>query len=214
MRRHLSLLDRLVAECDEALKTISVKSHVSSSIKNPAHGLPEPELSADERRHSEGLLRVDHTGEVCAQALYRGQALCATDASSREFFLNAAQEESNHLVWTRERLQELQGRPSYFNPFWYAASFSMGVAVSFCGDPLSLGFVMETEKQVLAHLDAHLKDLPEQDERSRAILLQMREDEAHHADAAEKEGGKDLPWPVKILMKLHSKVMTTSAYYW
>jgi ubiquinone biosynthesis monooxygenase Coq7 len=170
-------------------------------------------LSSEDRRHASGLMRVDHTGEICAQALYRGQAFLARKTETKEALWNAAIEEHNHLIWCRERLDELGAHPSHLNGLWYSASFLIGLIAASVGDDWSNGFVVETERQVDAHLGRHLVELPLQDERSRAILIKMQEEEQHHAAAAEKRGGRDLPAWVKQLMSLKSQVMTRTAYW-
>ena len=158
-------------------------------------------------------MRVNHVGEVCAQALYAAQALGTKDPALRDHFAKASQEEGDHLAWTRDRLDELGARPSLLNPLWYAGAFGLGLLASQLGDRLSLGFVVETERQVEAHLDSHLERLPESDHESRAIVAQMKDDEAQHASQAESEGAMQLPAPVKALMRSAAKVMTTTAHY-
>lgn len=158
-------------------------------------------------------MRVNHVGEICAQALYRGQATCARDPAVRQLFLRAAQEEVDHLVWLRARLRELDGRTSLLNPLWYAGAFVLGTAASRAGEAFNLGFMAETEKQVTAHLDNHLRKLPPNDIRSRRILEQMRIDESNHQKTAEYAGGTPLPRPVRMAMRAMSKVMTTTAYW-
>ncbi len=157
-------------------------------------------------------MRVDHTGEVCAQALYQGQALTARDRRVAERLVQAAEEENDHLIWCERRLEELGGRKSLLNPFWYLASLGIGAAAGLAGDRLSLGFLAETERQVVRHLEDHLASLPSQDRRSRAVLEQMKVDEGEHAATAVRMGAKELPPPLKLMMKLQSKVMTTTAY--
>ncbi|MGH8462748.1 MAG: 2-polyprenyl-3-methyl-6-methoxy-1,4-benzoquinone monooxygenase, partial [Pseudomonas sp.] len=166
-----------------------------------------------EKRHSAGLMRVNHVGEVCAQALYRGQASVCREPAPRALLLNAASEEVDHLVWCNERLTELGSRPSLLNPVWYAGSFALGVLASYAGVPRNLGFMAETERQVEAHLEEHLRTLPVQDERSREIVRKMKDDEAEHRASAERAGGVPLPGPVKAAMRAMSKVMTTTAYW-
>ena len=165
-----------------------------------------------ERRHVAGLMRVNHTGEVCAQALYLGQAALARNADNRAHLLHAAAEETDHLAWCAQRLQQLDSHPSVFNPLWYLGSYVIGAAAALAGDPLSLGFVVETERQVEAHLAEHIEHLPTQDERSRAVLTQMQADEMRHARAAQQRGGIDLPRPLPKLMQFSSMVMKTVAY--
>jgi len=175
--------------------------------------MAEPELDARQRRLVEGLMRVNHTGEVCAQALYQGQALTARDLVVREKLEQSAVEENDHLLWCDQRLQELNGHTSYLSPFWYTASLGIGIVAGLAGDDWSLGFLAETEYQVIRHLQSHLQRLPEQDGRSRAIILQMMEDEAHHATVAVRHGARSLPRPVKAIMQLQSRAMTSSAYW-
>lgn len=210
MARRYGLLDRLIGEADHALRTVLTAA--TSNSASPADAMAEMELSDQDKQHSAGLMRVDHTGEVCAQALYRGQAMVARQTETREHLLQAADEEHAHLAWCAERLQQLDSRPSVLNPFWYGASFGIGVAAGLAGDRWSYGFVVETERQVEQHLTEHLTTLPKQDAMSRAILSQMLADEAQHAAEAEKRGGKPLPKPVKLIMKFQSKVMTKTAY--
>src|SRR6185503_552341 len=189
--RRLSPLDRLL---DEAQRGLSGMADDAVALRaNP--GAPQPDVEMAERRrvHAAGLMRVNHTGEVCAQALYVGQAAVARDPATRAQLLDAAQEETDHLAWCADRLRELDSRPSLFNPLWYAGSYAIGVAAGLRGDGWNLGFVAETERQVEAHLDEHLKRLPPEDLRSRAILQVMKEDEARHADHAEAAGARVLP---------------------
>jgi len=208
--RTLSPLDRLLAGCERALETIagSPQAHRPS----PAAGIAETDMGDAERRHVAGLMRINHTGEVCAQALYFGQAALARNADNRQHLLHAAVEETDHLAWCAERLQQLDSRPSLLNPLWYAGSYAIGAAAALAGDPVSLGFVVETERQVEAHLAEHLEKLPAQDERSRAVLTQMQSDEIRHAQAAQQRGGVELPFPLPQLMHLSSMVMKTVAY--
>ena len=170
-------------------------------------------MSDEERRHSAGLMRVNHVGEVCAQALYEAQGAFASSELTREQFRKAGEEEVDHLAWTAERLQELGSRTSLLNPLWYAGAYALGAVAAKLGDARSLGFVVETERQVEAHLNSHLERLPAQDQRSRAIVTQMRDDEIAHADAARELGASELPAPVKTAMKLMAKVMTGTAYH-
>ena len=208
--RTLSPLDRLLSGLEHALETLA--GAPVASRPSPAADLPEAELTAAERRHVIGLMRVNHAGEVCAQALYDGQATLARDEATQAHLAAAAREETDHLAWCAERLRELGGRPSLLDPFWYAGSFAIGAAAALAGDAVSLGFVVETERQVEAHLAEHLERLPAQDARSRAILTQMQRDEARHADAARARGGVELPFPIPPLMRLASQVMKTLAY--
>ena len=186
---------------------------VESRRESPSSKLADAKLSEDERKHSAGLMRVNHVGEVCAQALYEAQALFARDELTRQQFQQAGDEELDHLAWTAERLRELNSRPSVFNPFWYAGAFAMGAVAARMGDQHSLGFVVETERQVEAHLNGHLNDLPAHDERSRAIVTQMRDDEIEHGAAAKQLGATELPEPIRLGMRAMSKVMTSTAYY-
>lgn len=208
--RRRSMLDAAIGELDCALRVLG--SDVPATDPNPGRSVPVPELEAAERRHAAGLMRVNHVGEVCAQALYRGQALLARNQASRAHLLQAAAEEMDHLAWTGERLTELQARSSLLNPLWYAGAFALGVAAAARGDATSLGFVVETERQVEAHLADHLDKLPATDARSRAIVARMKDDEARHRHDAEQAGAVRLPVPVQQAMRLVAKVMTTTAY--
>ncbi len=208
--RALSPLDRALSEAQRALDTVF--GAPGAERPNPAGDLAELVLEPAEKRHSAGLMRINHVGEVCAQALYCGQAAVARDEATREHLLHAAQEETDHLAWCADRLRELDSRPSLLNPLWYAGSFAIGVAAGLRGDGWNLGFVVETERQVEAHIDEHLESLPGGDQRSRAILRTMKADEARHADNAEKAGARVLPMPVPAVMALASKLMKTVAY--
>lgn len=209
--RRYSLFDRLITEADKALRTVLPGAAVAARA-NPAAPLPTTALTPDQSRHVAGLMRVDHTGEVCAQALYQGQAFSARLPQVRARMAQAAAEEVDHLAWCEERLRELDASPSLLNPVWYAMSFGIGAAAGLAGDKWSLGFVAETERQVCRHLESHLTELPATDDRSRAILSAMHKDEAEHTDWAVAAGGADLPSPVKSLMQAVAKVMTTTAY--
>ena len=189
--RTLSPLDRLLDSAQNALSTVAGSPRAERA--NPGETVPDVVLDEAERRHAAGLMRINHVGEVCAQALYIGQAAVARDPATRAHLLEAAQEETDHLAWCADRLRELDSRPSLLNPFWYAGSYAIGALAGLRGDGWNLGFVVETEHQVEAHLDEHLKTLPEADARSRAILEVMKEDEARHADHAEAAGAKILP---------------------
>ncbi len=180
---------------------------------NPAATLPEPHLNTQERRISQGLIRVDHTGEICAQALYRGQAWATRDEPTRQHLHHAAQEEQDHLAWCQDRLQQLQTHTSYLNTFWYVASFLIGATASLVGNDWSLGFVVATEEKVERHIDEHLERLPAADSYSRAILVQMKQDEIDHANAARTAGARILPTWIQHIMTWQSKLMTTTAYY-
>jgi 3-demethoxyubiquinol 3-hydroxylase len=208
--RSLTQLDRLLAGIERALETVagSPEAHRSS----PAHGVADAELDDAERRHVAGLMRINHTGEVCAQALYDGQAALARKEENRAHLQQAAAEETDHLAWCAERLRELDSRPSLLNPLWYAGSYAIGAVAALAGDKVSLGFVVETEKQVEAHLAEHMDELPVQDERSRAVLQQMQVDEVRHAQNARGHGGVALPFPIPQLMHVSSMVMKTVAY--
>ena len=204
--------DRALISFDQALRTVFGRPRVTERA-NPAEPYADVDLSDEERRHIGGLMRVNHTGEVCAQALYQGQALTARLAEVRERLERSAQEENDHLAWCEQRLDELGARKSLLNPLWYAGSFAMGAAAGIAGDKWSLGFVVETERQVEDHLDDHLTQVPGDDQRTRAILMQMKADEIHHAEVARAAGGAELPTPVKVAMQTVSKVMTRGAYW-
>jgi ubiquinone biosynthesis monooxygenase Coq7 len=208
--RTLTPLDRLLAGFGRALETVA--GTPQAARPSPAAELPEADLDDAGRRHAAGLMRINHTGEVCAQALYDGQAALARHADNRAHLLHAAAEETDHLAWCADRLKELDSRPSLLNPLWYAGSYAIGALAALAGDPVSLGFVVETERQVEAHLAEHLDRLPAPDERSRAVLRQMQADEVRHAQAAQARGGVDLPFPVPQLMRASSMVMKTVAY--
>ena len=208
--RHLSPLDRLLDSAQNALSTVAGNPRAERA--NPGDASPDVVLDDAERRHAAGLLRINHVGEVCAQALYIGQAAVARDPATRAHLLEAAQEETDHLAWCADRLRELDSRPSLLNPLWYAGSYTIGALAGLRGDGWNLGFVVETEHQVEAHLEEHLRTLPEADQRSRAILRVMKEDEARHADHAEAAGAKVLPQPIPTLMKAASTVMKAVAY--
>lgn len=203
-------IDRLIVEFDLALRTVCASARSVRPL--PGRDLPERELDAQERRHVVGLMRVNHCGEVCAQALYQGQALTSRDPEVREALRSAAQEETEHLAWTEQRIAALGGRKSLLNPLWYAGSLSLGVFAGALGDRWNLGFLAETERQVEAHLDSHLRSLPEGDLRSRAIVDQMRLDEIQHAETAVRYGAAELPSFVKRAMKAMGRVMTGVAY--
>ena len=209
--RQFSLFDRLIDHADDALRTIA-GTHTEALRDNPAGNESEADLSDEEKTHTAGLMRVNHTGEVCAQALYQGQALTARLPRVRKAMGVAAKEEEDHLAWCEDRLQELDSHTSLFNPIWYAMSFGIGAAAGIAGDRWSLGFVEETEIQVCAHLNEHIEKLPIQDVRSKKILTQMHEDEAKHALMAKRAGAATLPKPIKKMMASVSKVMTTTAY--
>jgi len=202
-------MDSLLAAADNALRALFAPPQAA---RTPPALPPDTPLEVPEQRHAAGLMRVNHAGEVAAQALYHGQALLARDPATRRFLLQAAREEGDHLAWCAGRLQELGSRPSLLNPFWYAGSFAIGALAAALSDRLSLGFVVETERQVEGHLATHLQRLPAGDERSRAIVRAMQADEAAHGRGAEAAGAAPLPAPLPALMKMASKVMTGTAY--
>ena len=210
MERRLSLVDRLLVDTQKALDTVF--GAPPAERPNPAAGTADVVLDDAERRHAAGLMRVNHVGEVCAQALYVGQAAVARDPATRAALLAAAAEETDHLAWCAERLDELESRPSLLNPVWYAGSYAIGALAGLRGDGWNLGFVVETERQVEAHLHEHLEKLPPADLRSRAILEVMKDDEARHADKAEAQGARVLPQPVPTLMAAASNLMKAIAY--
>ncbi|MBB5212960.1 2-polyprenyl-3-methyl-6-methoxy-1,4-benzoquinone monooxygenase [Microbulbifer hydrolyticus] len=210
-QRQLSGLDRLLLQADRALRTLSPGSPCHER-PSPAKSAGEAELSDTERRHAAGLMRVNHSGEVCAQALYQGQALTAKLPQVRAEMEHAADEEIDHLAWCEQRLDELGSRPSLLNPLWYGLSFGIGAAAGKVSDRVSLGFVAATEEQVCKHLESHLRELPAQDDKSRAVVEQMLVDEAKHQHAALDAGGARFPGPVKGLMTLVSKAMTSVSY--
>jgi 3-demethoxyubiquinol 3-hydroxylase len=210
MMLKLPSFDLLITEFDTVLRTLAAPA--TSARPHPDAKLDEAEMSAAEKTHAAGLMRVNHCGEVCAQALYQGQALTARDPAAREALRHAAQEEVEHLAWTQRRVNELGSHRSVFNPLWYVGSFAMGVTAGVIGDRWNLGFLAETERQVAAHLQSHLNELPEQDEKSRAIVAQMAIDEMSHAELADRMGAAALPLPVQAAMKLTSKVMTGLSY--
>ena len=209
--RQLSRLDQIIAELERSLGAVFEPEPVATRA-SPAHEIARSTLDDADRRHSAGLMRVNHVGEVCAQALYFGQAFVARDASTREHLLAAASEETDHLAWCGQRLRELDSRPSLLNPLWYGGAWTIGAVAGLLGDPVSLGFVVETERQVEAHLDGHLQKLPQHDAASRAIVSQMKVDEARHAEQAEAAGGVALPAPVTALMRAAAHVMRAVAY--
>jgi len=204
-------LDRLITAFDNGLRTLLAPAHSARAV--PGAALAEPEMTAPERQVAAALMRVNHTGEICAQALYQGQALTARNATARAALEQAAVEETDHLAWTAQRIEELGGRASLLNPLWYAGSFALGAAAGFLGDKWNLGFLAETERQVEGHLEGHLDRLPAQDEKSRAIVNEMKVDEARHARTAVDHGAAELPKPVTLAMKLGSRVMTRTAYW-
>ena len=209
--RRYSFADRLIVQAQHALGA-AVGGIATAERASP--GAPEADIQMTDtaRRHAAGLMRVNHTGEVCAQALYVGQAAVARDDATRAQLLDAAQEETDHLAWCAERLRELDSRPSLFNPLWYAGSYAIGLAAGLRGDGWNLGFVVETERQVEAHLAEHLRSLPVEDLRSRAIVSTMKDDEARHAEHAEAAGARALPQPIPWMMAMTSAVMKAVAY--
>ncbi|MAB99539.1 MULTISPECIES: 2-polyprenyl-3-methyl-6-methoxy-1,4-benzoquinone monooxygenase [Pseudomonas] len=209
--RHYSPVDRLLLQADTALRTLLPFSG-QPSRPSPAIVQPEAELDAEQTQHIAGLMRINHTGEVCAQALYQGQALTAKLPHVREAMEQAADEEIDHLAWCEQRIRQLGSHPSVLNPLFYGLSFGIGAFAGLVSDKVSLGFVAATENQVVKHLDDHLQQIPATDEKSRAILEQMREDEEHHASSAIEAGGLRFPAPIKLGMSLLSKVMTKSTY--
>ena len=208
--RDLTPIDRVLTDTQRALDTVF--GAPGAVRANPAGDIAQIELDETERQHAAGLMRINHVGEVCAQALYCGQAAVARDDATRQHLLEAAQEETDHLAWCADRLRELDSRPSLLNPLWYAGSFAIGALAGLRGDGWNLGFVVETERQVEAHIDEHLDSLPAADARSRAILEVMKADEARHADNAEAAGARVLPPPVPGLMAMASNLMKAVAY--
>jgi ubiquinone biosynthesis monooxygenase Coq7 len=204
------MLDDLIVAFDRALRTLAAGS--ASARPYPAESLESPPLADAEKSHAAALMRVNHAGEICAQALYSGQALTSSNAALRRQLDGAAREETEHLAWTERRLEELGGRASFLNPLWYAGSFAIGVMAGVAGDRWNLGFLSETERQVEQHLGSHLDRLPEQDVRSRAVVAQMRIDEGGHARMAEDQGAERLPLPIRLAMRLSARVMTTTSY--
>jgi len=204
-------VEKVIIGFDSALRTLLTPAQTVRVV--PGSDCPETDLTSSEKRESSALMRINHTGEVCAQALYQGQALTARDSIVQNNLTQAACEETEHLAWTERRIKELGGRKSLLNPLWYGGSFFIGTAAGMLGDKWNLGFLAETERQVEAHLARHLQQLPQQDEKSRAILNQMKIDESQHATTAMHNGGVELPATVKLLMKLGSKVMTQTTYW-
>lgn len=210
-RAPLTLIDQALLQIDQALRTC-VPGASQANRETPAKDVAEPELNDADRKHAAGLMRINHTGEVCAQALYAGQAATAKLGEVRAAMEEAAAEEVDHLAWCEQRLTELDSRPSLLNPLFYGMSFGMGALAGLAGDKWSLGFVAETEKQVCEHLEDHLQKLPQQDERSKAVLDQMISDEKQHGEAAQQAGGVPLPSPVRSLMSAVSQVMKQTTY--
>lgn len=210
--RHYHLFDRICMSVDQALRTLNNHS-ARTGASYPAENTSEAELTTSQRKHAAGLMRVNHTGEVCAQALYHGQALVSRSSAIAEKMQEAALEEGDHLFWCKQRLDELQSHPSYLNPLWYSGSFCIGLVAGMIGDAWSLGFVAETERQVIKHLEKHLQLLPPEDQRSHAILTQMENDEAKHRDEALAAGARDLPWIIQQVMRFSSKIMVKTTYW-
>lgn len=201
-------IDKLILQFDKALRSIFV-SPTADRI-NPAKDIPDAELTSEQKNQIVSLMRVNHSGEVCAQALYHGQALTSKNEAVKKILNKSADEEKDHLAWTEDRIKELGGRVSFLNPIWYVSSFTIGAIAGALGDKWNLGFVSETERQVEAHINHHLDKLPPEDAKSRAILHQMKIDEIHHGETARQHGGVDLPLPVQFVMKATAKIMTTS----
>jgi ubiquinone biosynthesis monooxygenase Coq7 len=204
-------LDRVITAFDNGVRTLFAPAR--SARSTPGEATLEPEMTPAERHHAAALMRVNHTGEICAQALYQGQSLTARNAQARAALEQAAAEETDHLAWTAQRISELGGRASLLNPLWYAGSFAFGAAAGLLGDKWNLGFLAETERQVEGHLAGHLDRLPPQDEKSRAIINEMKVDEARHARTAVDHGAAELPEPVKAAMKAGSRIMTGTTYW-
>lgn len=209
--RNLTIADHLLSHMDKAIRTLA-PGKVSHQRPSPANAMDEADMSEQERKHAAGLMRVNHSGEVCAQALYQGQALTAKLPHVREEMEHAAQEEIDHLAWCQERLENFGSHTSLLNPLWYGMSFGIGATAGLLSDKVSLGFVAATEDQVCKHLSDHLNELPPQDQKSRAVVEVMLEDEARHAHTALQAGGHRFPAPIKGIMTLVSKAMTTSSY--
>lgn len=205
------MLDQLIVEFDKALRTVLAPAHTVRPV--PGAELPEAPMTESEKRHAAALMRVNHVGEVCAQALYQGQAITSRDSGVRRALERAAAEETEHLAWTEQRIEELGGRKSLLNPLWYGGALSMGLIAGRLGDNWNLGFLAETERQVEAHLSDHLDRLPRSDRKSCEILEQMKKDEIQHAHTAVGLGARELPAPLKLAMRLASKVMTRTAYW-
>ena len=207
----LPRIDDLIIAFDQGLRTVFAPAR--SVRATPGDALPDADMDETQRSLAAALMRVNHSGEICAQALYQGQALTARDSAARAALEHAAQEETEHLAWTERRITELGGRKSLLNPLWYAGSFAIGATAGLLGDKWNLGFLAETEYQVVRHLEGHLQRLPAADRKSRAIVGQMRDDEARHATSALQHGGAELPAPVRAAMQLSSKVMTGTTFF-
>ena len=206
-----SLADALIREFDRGLRTVAAAN--VAARPNPAGPAPESVTESAARRHAAGLMRVNHAGEIAAQALYHGQALTARDGKVRAKLLDAARDETDHLAWCEARVRELDSHTSLLAPVWYLGAFTIGAITGLAGDRTSLGFVAETERQVVEHLESHLHELPAGDERSRRIVGQMQDDEARHGSDATQAGGRDLPRPIRELMRRAARIMTRTAYY-
>ncbi|MGE5027524.1 MAG: 2-polyprenyl-3-methyl-6-methoxy-1,4-benzoquinone monooxygenase [Betaproteobacteria bacterium] len=205
----MTKLDDLIVQFDKGLRTLFTPARTSRPL--PGRNLAEPEMSAEEKRLAAAMMRVNHSGEICAQALYQGQALTARGPEVQQALKKAADEENEHLNWCESRISELGGRKSLLNPAWYAGSLAVGALAGAMGDKWNLGFLAETERQVVRHLEGHLQRLPAKDEKSHEILEQMKQDEARHATTALEHGGADLPAPVRLAMKLSARMMTGTA---
>ena len=204
-------IDDLIVEFDTGLRTLFAPARTTRPL--PGKGLAEAEMGEEEKRRAAALMRVNHSGEICAQALYQGQALTARKPEIQQALKQAASEETEHLNWCESRINDLGGRKSLLNPAWYAGSLAIGALTGALGDKWNLGFLAETERQVVLHLEGHLQRLPARDEKSRAVVEQMKEDEARHATTAREKGGAELPAPVRLAMKLSAKLMTRTAYW-
>ncbi len=211
VKKRVAYLDSLIIAFDRALRTVT--GGASARRTSPAESIAEADLTEAERRHAASLMRVNHCGEVCAQALYQGQSLASSNASLRSTLDRAAREEEDHLAWSEERIKALGGRTSLLNPLWYAGSFAIGFAAGQLGDRWNLGFLKETERQVETHLTGHLERLSPRDDKTRAIIERMRAEEAGHAHMAEQLGARDLPVPIRAAMRASSRVMTEITYY-
>lgn len=212
--RNYSFSDQLCLGTDHLLRFLAGQNLPNAQLReNPAKNIAEPELNPTEKKHVSGLMRVNYTGEVCAQALYQGQAITSRNSEIKKQLEQAGLEEIDHLFWCQSRLQDLNSHVSVLNPIWYISSFLLGLTAGICGDRWNLGFLEETEKQVTRHLEDHLEKLPIQDHKTRAILEQMRDEESAHADAAYHAGAAELPKIIKTLMKLTSVIMTKTAYW-
>ncbi|STX30139.1 ubiquinone biosynthesis protein COQ7 [Legionella beliardensis] len=211
--KQFSILDQIINEIDVALRAIIPPQQRVSKRPSPADKINTTHLTTNQKKHVAGLMRVNHSGEVCAQALYQGQALTARLTHVKKQMANAALEEIDHLSWCEQRLYELNSQPSLLNPLWYIGSFTIGAFAGLIGDQFSLGFLAETETQVSAHLQKHLQKLPPEDKKTELILKQMQEDEAQHAEAAKQAGAMELPRALKNLMNTTSKIMTKTSYY-